>query len=140
VEDAKAKGGKVLTGGKRASMKGELAHGHFYEPTVIGEATTDMRIYQEETFGPAIPCFRFNQDIEAVDMANDTEYGLAAYFYTKVPTFRRQNINPDRHKNLACTTLNRVLHRSNYRSICEIPRINVQICVRAIRRETGGGE
>ena len=44
----------------------------------------DMKIFKEETFGPAIPCFRFKEDAEAVELANDTEYGLAAYFYTKV--------------------------------------------------------
>lgn len=62
-----------------------MAGGFFFEPTVIGNASIDMRIYKEETFGPAIPCFRFQHDAEAVKMANDTEYGLAAYFYTKVP-------------------------------------------------------
>ena len=58
MEDAKTKGGKVLVGGGRPSLQGSLSGGSFFEPTVIGEATTNMRIYQEETFGPAIPCFR----------------------------------------------------------------------------------
>ena len=84
VEDAKAKGAKVLIGGSRPSLKGKLSGGYFFEPTVIGEASVDMKIFKEETFGPAIPCFRFKADAEAVKLANDTEYGLAAYFYTKV--------------------------------------------------------
>ena len=83
VEDAKSKGAKVLTGGKRPQLEGPLSKGSFFEPTVLGDASTDMRIYKEETFGPAIPCFRFKHDAEAIKLANDTEYGLAAYFYTK---------------------------------------------------------
>ena len=58
--------------------------GSFYAPTVISGATTDMKIFREETFGPAIPLFKFSQDEEAVQLANNTEYGLAAYFFTKV--------------------------------------------------------
>ena len=58
--------------------------GSFYEPTVISGATTDMKIFREETFGPAIPLFKFDKDEEAVQLANNTEYGLAAYFWTKV--------------------------------------------------------
>ena len=84
MEDAKAKGAKVLIGGSRPSLEGKLSGGYFFEPTVIGDATTDMKIFKEETFGPAIPCFKFKADAEAVELANDTEYGLAAYFYTKV--------------------------------------------------------
>lgn len=84
MEDAKSKGAKVLTGGSRPKLAGEIEKGYFFEPTVISEASTDMRIFKEETFGPAIPCFRFKTDEEAVDLANSTEYGLAAYFYTKV--------------------------------------------------------
>ena len=57
--------------------------GSFYAPTVISGATTDMKIFREETFGPAIPLFKFSQDEEAVQLANNTEYGLAAYFFTK---------------------------------------------------------
>ena len=60
--------------------------GSFYAPTVISGATTDMKIFREETFGPAIPLFKFAQDEEAVQLANNTEYGLAAYFFTKVST------------------------------------------------------
>ena len=84
VEDAKAKGAKILTGGGRPKLTGELEKGYFFEPTVISDASTDMKIFKEETFGPAIPCFRFEEDSEAIELANDTEYGLAAYFYTKV--------------------------------------------------------
>ena len=60
--------------------------GSFYAPTVISGATTDMEIFREETFGPAIPLFKFSQDEEAVQQANNTEDGLAAYFFTKVST------------------------------------------------------
>ena len=59
------------------------AQGYFYSPTVIGDATIDMKIFREETFGPAMPLFRFGEDSEAVQLANNTEYGLAAYFFTK---------------------------------------------------------
>ena len=58
--------------------------GSFYAPTVISGATTDMKIFREETVGPAIPLFKFGKDEEAVQLANNTEYGLAAYFWTKV--------------------------------------------------------
>ena len=84
VEDAIAKGAKVLTGGKRPALDGPLGKGYFFEPTVLGDASIDMRIYKEETFGPAVPCFKFKHDGEAIKLANDSEYGLAAYFYTKV--------------------------------------------------------
>lgn len=59
--------------------------GFFYAPTVLSNATIDMKIFREETFGPAIPLFRFHDDEEAIQLANNTEYGLAAYFFTKVP-------------------------------------------------------
>jgi succinate-semialdehyde dehydrogenase/glutarate-semialdehyde dehydrogenase len=78
VEDAKSKGAKVLTGGQKSSQ-GEL----FYEPTVLKDATQDMVIAHEETFGPIAPLFRFEEDDEVVQMANDVPYGLAAYFYTR---------------------------------------------------------
>ncbi len=57
--------------------------GTFFEPTVLAGATIEMRCFSEETFGPLIPLFRFETDAEVVMMANRTEYGLAAYFYTK---------------------------------------------------------
>ena len=93
VEDAKSKGAKVLTGGRRPQLEGALSKGYFFEPTVLGDASTDMRIYKEETFGPAIPCFRFKHDADAIKLANDTEYGLAAYFYTKARSFTQATSN-----------------------------------------------
>jgi succinate-semialdehyde dehydrogenase / glutarate-semialdehyde dehydrogenase len=78
VADAKAKGGRVVLGGKRHALGGT-----FYEPTVIGGAVPSMLCAREETFGPVAPLFRFRDDDEAVAMANDTEYGLAAYFYSR---------------------------------------------------------
>jgi succinate-semialdehyde dehydrogenase/glutarate-semialdehyde dehydrogenase len=78
VADAVAKGGKVLTGGKRHALGGS-----FYEPTIIRDVTTDMLVAREETFGPVAPIFRFKTEEEAIAMANDTEFGLASYFYAK---------------------------------------------------------
>ena len=77
VADAVAKGGKILTGGKRHALGGS-----FFEPTVIGDATPDMRFAKEEIFGPVSPVFKFETEAEAIQMANDTEFGLASYFYT----------------------------------------------------------
>jgi succinate-semialdehyde dehydrogenase/glutarate-semialdehyde dehydrogenase len=76
VQDAVSKGGKVMVGGHKIG-------GQFYEPTVIAEATADMLCAREETFGPFAPVFRFHQDQEAVDAANNTEFGLASYFYSR---------------------------------------------------------
>jgi succinate-semialdehyde dehydrogenase/glutarate-semialdehyde dehydrogenase len=76
VKDAIAKGGKVLAGGKKLS-------GQFFEPTVISNATSDMLCAKEETFGPFAPVFRFKTEQEAVDAANNTEFGLASYFYSR---------------------------------------------------------
>ncbi len=78
VADALAKGGRVLTGGKRHAL-GQT----FFEPTVIADATPDMLVAREETFGPLAPLFRFKTDAEAVAMANNTEFGLASYFYSR---------------------------------------------------------
>ncbi len=78
VKDAQSKGAKILTGGTQPA-----AGGLFYEPTVLADATQDMVIAKEETFGPVAPLFRFKKDEDAVRMANDTPYGLAAYFYTR---------------------------------------------------------
>jgi succinate-semialdehyde dehydrogenase/glutarate-semialdehyde dehydrogenase len=78
VADAIAHGAKVLCGG-RPHARG----GTFYEPTVLGEATPAMRCAREETFGPVAPLFRFRDEAEAVRLANDTEFGLAAYLYTR---------------------------------------------------------
>ncbi|MCX7304681.1 MAG: NAD-dependent succinate-semialdehyde dehydrogenase [Hyphomicrobiales bacterium] len=77
VADAKAKGGRILAGGKRHALGGS-----FYEPTVIADAKPTMRFMKEEIFGPIAPVFRFETEDEAVRLANDTEFGLAAYFYT----------------------------------------------------------
>ena len=76
VADAVAKGGKVLVGGKK--LKGQ-----FFEPTVLANATSDMLCAREETFGPFAPVFRFKTEQEAVDAANNTEFGLASYFYSR---------------------------------------------------------
>ncbi|MEI6573483.1 MAG: NAD-dependent succinate-semialdehyde dehydrogenase [Alphaproteobacteria bacterium] len=78
IADALKKGGKVVTGGKRHSLGGS-----FFEPTVIRDVTADMLIAREETFGPVAPLFRFKTEEEAIHMANDTEFGLACYFYTR---------------------------------------------------------
>ena len=76
LNDAKSKGAKVLIGGNRHSLGGR-----FFEPTVLAEVTPQMRISKEETFGPVAPLFRFKNEADAVALANDTEFGLAAYFY-----------------------------------------------------------
>ena len=76
VADAVAKGGRLLVGGKRLP-------GQFFEPTVISEATADMLCAREETFGPFAPVFRFKTEQEAIDAANNTEFGLASYFYSR---------------------------------------------------------
>jgi len=76
VADATAKGAKVLTGGKRIGT-------HFYEPTVLANATSEMLCAREETFGPVAPVFRFKTEEEAVAAANATEFGLASYFYSR---------------------------------------------------------
>lgn len=79
VKDATEKGGNVLTGGESIDQC-------FYAPTVIGNATKDMKIATEEVFGPVAAVFKFSTDEEAIEMANDTIYGLASYFYS-------QNVN-----------------------------------------------
>jgi succinate-semialdehyde dehydrogenase/glutarate-semialdehyde dehydrogenase len=78
IDDALAKGASVAAGGKRHA----LGHG-FFEPTVLTGVTPDMLIAKEETFGPLAPLFRFSTDEEVVRLANDTEFGLAAYFYSR---------------------------------------------------------
>ncbi|MGO9802341.1 MAG: NADP-dependent succinate-semialdehyde dehydrogenase [Steroidobacteraceae bacterium] len=78
VADAVAKGARVVLGGKRHSLGGT-----FYQPTVIAEVTPQMMVAREETFGPVAPLFRFATEADAVRMANDTEFGLAAYMYTR---------------------------------------------------------
>ena len=78
IADARAKGGEVLTGGKRHALGGQ-----FFEPTVIAGATAAMKVAHEETFGPLAPIFAFDTEDEAIALANDTEFGLAAYFYSR---------------------------------------------------------
>ena len=77
IADATSKGGKIVAGGKRHKLGGS-----FFEPTVIAEAKPDMRFMKEEIFGPVAPVFRFKTEEEAIRLANDTEFGLASYFYT----------------------------------------------------------
>lgn len=78
VADARAKGARVLMGGNAISGTGS-----YFEPTIITEVTADMEIYQQEIFGPVISILRFNSEHQAVNLANDTIYGLAAYCYTR---------------------------------------------------------
>nr|WP_318380646.1 NAD-dependent succinate-semialdehyde dehydrogenase [uncultured Enterobacter sp.] len=78
VEDAVAKGAKVLAGGKAHALGG-----NFWEPTVLGDCSDGMKLAAEETFGPLAACFRFTSEEEVIRRANDTPFGLAAYFYTQ---------------------------------------------------------
>jgi len=78
IADAVAKGASIRLGGKRHALGGT-----FFEPTILCNVTTDMLVAKEETFGPVAPIFRFDSEEEAVQMANDTEFGLASYFYTR---------------------------------------------------------
>jgi succinate-semialdehyde dehydrogenase/glutarate-semialdehyde dehydrogenase len=78
VGDALAKGGRLLLGGRRHALGGQ-----FYEPTVIADARADMQVAREETFGPLAPLFRFTTEADAIRLANDTEFGLASYFYSR---------------------------------------------------------
>ena len=76
IADAVKKGGKVVAGGKHLG-------GNFFEPTILTGVTRDMAVAREETFGPVAPLFKFKTEEEAIEMANDTEFGLACYFYTR---------------------------------------------------------
>ncbi len=78
VKDARAKGGRIVTGGERHGLGG-----NFWQPTVIADAHEEMKLAREETFGPVAACFRFSDEQEVIRRANDTEFGLAAYFYTQ---------------------------------------------------------
>ncbi len=78
VADALAQGGKVILGGHRHALGGR-----FFEPTLITEMKPSMKVAREETFGPVAPLFRFRDDADAIRLANDTEFGLCAYFYSR---------------------------------------------------------
>ena len=78
VKDAVSKGAKIMTGGKRHARGG-----NFYEPTILANVTTQMKVAREETFGPVAPLFRFKTEAEVIEMANATEFGLACYFYSR---------------------------------------------------------
>ena len=78
IADAVSKGARVVVGGNRHDRGGT-----FFEPTVLADVTTDMAVTREETFGPVAPLFRFKTEDEAIQMANDTEFGLASYFYSR---------------------------------------------------------
>jgi succinate-semialdehyde dehydrogenase/glutarate-semialdehyde dehydrogenase len=78
IADALANGATILTGGKRHPLGGS-----FFEPTVLGNVTPAMLIFRDETFGPVAPIFRFSTEEEGIRLANDTEYGLAAYFFSQ---------------------------------------------------------
>lgn len=78
IDDALAKGAKVLLGGGRSELGGS-----FVEPTILTNVSRDMRVFSEEIFGPVAPLFKFETEADVVAMANDTEFGLAAYFYSR---------------------------------------------------------
>jgi succinate-semialdehyde dehydrogenase / glutarate-semialdehyde dehydrogenase len=82
VKDAVAGGAKVLAGGKPANLNGGLK-GYFYEPTILADVSPNAKILHDETFGPALPIVPFDTEEEAIAMANDTPFGLAAYFFTR---------------------------------------------------------
>jgi succinate-semialdehyde dehydrogenase/glutarate-semialdehyde dehydrogenase len=78
INDATGKGATIVTGGKRHALGGT-----FFEPTVLAGVTTDMLVTNDETFGPVAPLFRFKDEAEAIELANNTQYGLASYFYSR---------------------------------------------------------
>jgi succinate-semialdehyde dehydrogenase/glutarate-semialdehyde dehydrogenase len=78
IADAVGKGARIVLGGKRHELGGS-----FFQPTILADVTPDMAVAREETFGPVAPLFRFTTDEEAIRMANDTEFGLASYFYSR---------------------------------------------------------
>lgn len=82
IKDAIEKGAQILTGGKRLE-EGEYQNGFFYKPTVLDGVTQEMIIFYEETFGPVIPLITFENDDEVIELANDSDFGLASYLFTK---------------------------------------------------------
>jgi succinate-semialdehyde dehydrogenase/glutarate-semialdehyde dehydrogenase len=78
ITDAVSKGAKIVVGGDRHSMGGT-----FFQPTLLVDVTPTMKVTREETFGPLAPIYRFYTDDEGIKLANDTEFGLAAYFYAR---------------------------------------------------------
>ena len=78
IADALGKGARVLIGGKRHEKGGQ-----FFQPTVLADVTPAMKVTHEETFGPVAPLYRFKTEQELLELANNTEYGLAAYFYSR---------------------------------------------------------
>jgi succinate-semialdehyde dehydrogenase / glutarate-semialdehyde dehydrogenase len=78
ISDAVAKGARIVIGGKRHEKGGQ-----YFQPTVLADVTTQMKVTNEETFGPVAPLYRFKTEDELLQLANDTEYGLAAYFYSR---------------------------------------------------------
>ncbi|UWU32339.1 NADP-dependent succinate-semialdehyde dehydrogenase (plasmid) [Rhizobium sp. WSM1274] len=78
IADALGKGARILQGGKRHALGGT-----FFEATILGDVTRDMAVAREETFGPLAPLFRFKNEADVIEQANDTEFGLASYFYAK---------------------------------------------------------
>ena len=78
VDDARNKGAKVITGGDQ-----DNAGKQFYKPTVMTNVNNQMKIFYEETFGPVAPLIKFSNDQEVIEMANDTNYGLAGYFFSR---------------------------------------------------------
>ena len=78
VEDAVGKGARVIAGGDRSELGG-----CYVQPTILTDVKKDMRVFSEEIFGPVAPLFRFSTEEEAIEMANDTELGLACYFYSR---------------------------------------------------------
>jgi succinate-semialdehyde dehydrogenase/glutarate-semialdehyde dehydrogenase len=78
IDDAVSKGASVIAGGRRSDLGGS-----FVEPTILTDVSDDMRVFKEEIFGPVAPLFKFKTETEAIAMANDTEFGLACYFYSR---------------------------------------------------------
>jgi succinate-semialdehyde dehydrogenase / glutarate-semialdehyde dehydrogenase len=78
IQDAVSRGARVLTGGQRHTLGGT-----YFQPTVLANVPANATVAREETFGPLAPLFRFETDEEALQLANDTEFGLASYFYSR---------------------------------------------------------